>query len=229
MKFRFSLCAALAAGPVALFAQAPPAPPTLIPPTPAPPALENKAADPAKAGAGDVDPAVIETLRKAFATQRTKGTFRARMESTGLGAEAMPTVEIEFVFPDSIRMKMAGVEVVGVGEKTMMRIGEGWMPAPASLSSVSAHLGDQRKVDEMLANTFYAKRLGPSKIAGAAVDVYETHTNSKEGLSNSKIYLTPNDLLIQRIETEAEIMGKPATSTLDFFDYGDRILIELPK
>jgi hypothetical protein len=126
-------------------------------------------------------------------------------------------------------MTMAGVEVVGVGDKTMVKMGEGWLPAPAAMKSPGASFGDPKKVEEMLTGAVVAKSLGPTKIDGVEVESYQLNTNTKEGLSKSKIYLTPADSLIRRIETEANVMGKDATSTLDYYDYGAPIRIELPK
>jgi hypothetical protein len=121
MRIRFHLAAVCLVAPLSLFAQTPAAPPPAdAARAPASAAAESKPNDDAKA---DIDPAVVEAIRKAFAAQRAKGSFRAHMESTGLGGASIPTVEMEFVFPDRMKMKMADVEVVGVGDKTMMKMG----------------------------------------------------------------------------------------------------------
>jgi hypothetical protein len=230
MKFQFALLSACLAAPLALFAQAPAAPaaPRVADPAKSPPAT-TAASKPVVVDKTEVDPAVIETMRKAFAAQRAKGSFRARMDAGTLGGGDIPTVEMEFVFPDRMKMKMADVEVVGVGDKTMMKMGEGWLPAPAAMKSPGSNFGDPKRVDEMLTGAVVAKSLGPTKIDGLAVESYQLNTNTKEGLSKSKIYLTPADSLIRRIETEANVMGKDATSTLDYYDYGAPIRIELPN
>jgi hypothetical protein len=227
MKSRLALLAACVAAPLSLFAQAPAAPPAADPAkSPPTTTAESKPVADAKI---DVDPAVIDALRKAFAAQRAKGSFRARMDAGTLGGGDIPPIDMEFVFPDRMRMKMTGVEVVGVGDKTMVKMGEGWLPAPAAVKSPASSFGDPKRVDEMLTGAVLAKNLGPTKIDGVAVEAYQLDTNTKEGLSKSKIYLTPADSLIRRIETEANVMGKDATSRLDYFDYGAPIRIELPK
>ena len=213
MKLKLYLLAGCLMAPLSLFAQN---------------AAEPPKAAPGAATKADVDPAVIDTMRKSFAAQRAKGSFRARIESTGLGA-AVPAVDMEFVFPDRMRMKMSGVEVVGVGEKTMVKMGEGWNPAPSSLKSAGSDFGDPKKVEEMLATAVAAKSLGPAKVDGIPVDSYQLNTKNKEGISRSKIYIIPATGLIQRIETEAEMGGQKATSRMDYFDYGAPIKIELPK
>ncbi len=220
MRSRYPLLLATLVAPLSLYAQAPAAPAAANPAQPPAAAADAKT---------DVDPAVIETMRKAFAAQRAKGSFRARMESTGLGGMAIPAVEMEFVFPDRMKMKMTGVEVVSIGEKTMVKMGEGWTPAPASMKGAGSNFGDPKKVDEMMTGAVVAKNLGPTKIDGVAVDSYQLNTKTKEGTSKSKIYLIPASGLIQRIETEAEVMGQNATSKLDYYDYGAKIQIDLPK
>ncbi len=227
MKPRLRLLfAACLAAPLPLLAQAPAAPPPAAATPPPAAAVEGKPAAETKA---DVDPAAVDAVRKAFAAQRAKGSFRTRMESTGLGGAAIPVVEMEFVFPNRMRMKMAEVEVVSVGDKTMMKMGEGWLPAPAAMKGAGSSFGDEKKVEEMLAGVVLAKSLGPTKIDGIAVDAYQLNARTKEGLSKSKIYLLPGSSLIQRMETEAEVMGQNATSRLDYYDYGAAIRIELPK
>lgn len=226
MKFQLPLFAVLLVAPGALFAQAPAAPAPTAPPAAAgsKPEPELNATLPA-----EIDPVVIAVLRQAFAAQRTKGSFRATMESAGQGGGAIPSMEMEFVFPDRMRMKMSGMEIVGVGGKTMMRMGDSWMPAPAEVSKASGSFGDPKKVEEMLGNTTYAKSLGQTKIDEKLLDSYEVHVKTKGAISKLKFYISPGDSLIRRVETQADLLGKPTTSTLNYSDYGVPIRIELPK
>lgn len=224
MKFLLLLFASLAAASGALFAQAPAAPAPAVAPATEKADPELNATFPA-----EVDPTVIETLRKSFAAQRAKGSFRATMATEAAGEGAVPPMEMEFVFPDRMRMKMSGMEIIGVGGKTMMRMGEAWMSAPAEVSKASGSFGDPKKVEEMLGNTMYAKTLGQAKIDGKVLDAYEVHIKTKGAISKSKFYLSPDDNLIRRVETQAEVLGKPMTSTLSYSDYGASIKIELPK
>jgi hypothetical protein len=231
MKPQFLLVVACTAVPLSLLAQAPAASPAAeSQKRPPPVALEGKPTDAKTNAPSEVDPAVVEVMRKAFAAQRAKGTFRARMESASVAGMALPAVEMEFVFPNRMRMKMTGgVEVVGVGDTTMVKMGEGWMPAPAAMKSAGSNFGDPKKVDDMLSSATVAKSLGPTKIDGVSVDAYQFNSKPKEGESKSKVFILPASNLIHRIETEAEVMGKTATTTLDYYDYGAPILIELPK
>ena len=219
MKFLPPLFVILGAAPAALLAQAPAAP------APAAKAVqEMNATFPA-----EIDPVVIEVLRKAFAAQRAKGSFRATMESAGLGGAAIPTMEMEFVFPDRMRMKTSGMEIIGVGGQTMMRMGDSWMQAPVEVSKAAGSCGDPKKVEEMLGNTTAARSLGQVKIGEKLLDSYEVQVKTKGATSKSKFYISPDDNLIRRVETQAEVQGKPTTSTLTYADYGAPIRIELPK
>ena len=231
MKFLPSLFAALLAAPVALFGQAPATVAPTIPPaiaTPVP-ATAKAGPEPGAASPADIDPAVIEILRKSFGAQRAKGSFRATMSSAGLGDGTIPPMEMEFVFPDRMRMKMTGMEIIGVGSKTMMRMGDSWLPAPAEVSKAAGSFGDPKKIEEMLSNTTYAKSVGPAKVDEIAVDAYEVRIKTKGAISKSKFFISPSDNLIRRVETQADIQGKSMTSTLDYSDYGAPIRIELPK
>jgi hypothetical protein len=97
------------------------------------------------------------------------------------------------------------------------------------MKGAGSNFGDPKKIDEMLAGVIVAKSLGPTKIDGVAVDAFQLNTRTKDGLSKSKIYILPATSLIQRMETEAEVMGQNATSKLDYYDYGATIRIDLPK
>src|SRR5450432_1794246 len=176
MKFLLPLFTVVLIVPGAIFAQAPaaPAPAPTVAPTSGKAEPELNATFPA-----EIDPTVIETLRKSFAAQRAKGSFRATMETAGLGDGTVPPMQMEFVFPDRMRMKMSGMEIIAVGGKSMMRMGEAWLPAPAEVSKASGSFGDPKKVEEMLGNTTYAKSLGQTKVDGKMMDSYEVHIRTK--------------------------------------------------
>ena len=221
-RFFLLSLAGLLSAPLGLLAQGPAAPPAAAKP--------GAAAYPAKAAAAaNVDPAVIEILRKSFEAQRAKGTFRARMESTGPGGVVMPSAKLEFVFPNRLHMNLSGLEVVGVGDKIMIKVGDAWMPAPANMKQPTGEFSDPKKVDELLGKATYAKSLGQTKIGELVVDSYELHTKTKDIATQSKFYISPAENLVQRVETQSDVKGKQMTSTLTYFDYGAPIQIELPK
>ncbi len=221
MTFRFPFCAVLAA----IFLPAG----LLWSEEPAPAPTEPKATTPAPDAKATIDPKAIEVLRKSFAAQQAKGTFRARMEIPDNASGAQGQMQMEFIFPDRMRMTLAGTEMVGVGEKAFIRIGDKWMTAPAQMNKAVGSFSDPKKLDEMVQNCVSARVLGPEKLKDLAVETYEFVNKTKEGTSKSKFYLTPNDLLPRRIDIEADIMGRRVTTKLEYYDYGAPMTIEVPQ
>ncbi len=193
---------------------------------PAPPSVPASASD-----AAGIDPAVIDILRKAFAAQKAKGSFRAKLEIPNAPGGGTATMEIEFVFPDRMRMNLSGVEVISVGDRAFMRLGDKWMPAPPQVTKAGGSFGDPKMVEEMIRNCTGARVLGPETVNGIPMETYEFLAKTKEGTSKSKFYITPGDSLPRRIDIEGTVVAKDGQvrTRLDYSDYGAPISIEPPK
>lgn len=179
---------------------------------------------------GVIEPKAIEALRKGFAAQIALKTFRAKMRlaNAPTGAGASGDIELEVVAPDRIRMKTAGMQVVVVGEKALVQMGEKWMPAPPALSKSAMNAGDPKKIEELIQNCQAARHLGVETVNGVPMETYEYLVRRKDGSSKSKFYFTVNDQLPRRIDIEADAKGQQIKSTLEYFDYGAPVTIELP-
>jgi hypothetical protein len=195
------------------------------------PLFAQSASAPVKPGApaaSDVDSAVIEVLRKSTAAQLARKSFRALMDNS-IGGYVLPSLQVEVVYPDRIRVKRSGLEVVSVGGKTMMKQGDKWSPAPEGVSNFIGSFGDSKNDEKMYAQAVFAKSLGQTKIDERIVNIYELHSKTKTGLIKSKIFISPDDGLVRRTETRGEIKGKEAIFNAMLGDYGVPIAIELPK
>jgi len=193
--------------------------------------LAQNAPTPAKPGApaaSEVDPAVIEVLRKSTAAQLARKSFRALMDNS-IGGYVLPSLQVEVVYPDRIRVKRSGFEVVSVGGKAMMKQGDKWSPAPEGVTNFIGAFGDSKNDEKMYAQAVYAKSLGQTKIDDRVVNIYELHSKGKAGLIKTKIFISPDDGLVRRVETKGEIKGKEAIFNAMLGDFGVPIAIELPK
>jgi hypothetical protein len=224
MNFRTLCIVALLAAPGALFAQAPPAPAKAG----ATSAKDKSKPDAKTPSAAEVDPAVIEALRKAFAAQRAKGSYRALMDNS-LGGNVLPSLELEAVYPNRIRLKRSGLEIIFVDGHGMVRKGDKWSAAPASLAKSLGAIDDPQEDEKMLGTAILAKSLGQIKIDDRILACYEVHTKGKNGLSKAKFFISLDDSLIRRVETKTEFQSQALFSKMMVGDYGIPIQIELPK
>jgi hypothetical protein len=225
MKIRPLLVAALLVAPGVLFAQAPPVAPAQASPASA----KEKAKSDAKApSAAEVDSAVIEVLRKSFAAQRAKGSYRALMDNS-LGGNVLPSLELEAVYPNRIRLKRSGMEIIFVDGHGMVRKGDKWSAAPASLAKSLGAIDDPQEDEKLLGTAIFAKSLGATKIDDRILAGYEVHTKGKNGVTKSKFFISLDDSLIRCVETKSEFQGQPLFSKMMVGDYGIPIQIELPK
>jgi hypothetical protein len=223
---RHLFAVALLLAPGVFFAQAPQTAPS--PPAKTGATSAKEKAKPANASsAAEVDPAVIDSLRKAFAAQRAKGSFRALLDSS-VGGNVMPSLEVEVVFPSRVRIKRSGMEIVFVGGRAMVRKGEAWTLASAEVTKFFSALVDPQDDEKMLKTATYARSLGQTKIDDRSLACYEVHNKAKGGLSKTKVFISLDDSLIRRSETKAEVQGKALISTMMIGDYGIPIQIELP-
>ncbi|OAI42316.1 hypothetical protein AYO41_04495 [Verrucomicrobia bacterium SCGC AG-212-E04] len=235
MKFLPSLVVACClATPGALFGQAPAAPAPAASPaktgsSPAKGKAKQATPEPNATFPAEIDAGVIEILRKAHAAQRAKGSFRAQIESSAPGGAVLPSMVMEVVIPDRVRLKRSGVEIIAVGSKAMVRKGDVWEPAPPEIAKAFGSFDDPKAVEEMLGKSIFAKSLGQARLEQTVVDSYELHFKTKTGVTKSKFFITPDDNLIRRLESKTEVGGKTASATLVFADYGAPIQIELPK
>jgi hypothetical protein len=192
-------------------------------------ATKSAAVAPAKTAAvSEIDPAVITALRTAFAAQRAKGSYRALMDNS-LGGIVLPSLEVEAVYPNRIRLKRSGMEIVFVNGKGMLRMGDKWERAPPSLAKSLGAIDDPQEDEKMLGTAILAKALGQTKVDDRTLDCYEVHTKGKNGVAKAKFFISLDDNLIRRVETRSEIQGKPLLSKMMVGDYGIPIQIELPK
>lgn len=183
---------------------------------------------PAEGAAAAVDPKAIEALRRAFDAQQAKGTHRVKVLAAQ-GREALaPAAEVDFVFPDRIRLRSQGMEMVSIGNSAWVKIGEKWQPAPEA-RAVARNFSDPARREEMIRNCISARALGPSTLHGEAVEGYEFRHRTKKTTSRSVFYVTPADGLPRKIEIEAETKGTPVRSVMEYSDYGAAIAIEAPK
>ncbi len=189
----------------------------------------SPAPTPAEGAAAAIDPRAIEALRRAFDAQQAKGTHRVKVLAAQ-GRDALaPAAEIDFVFPDRIRLRSQGAEVISIGNGAWMKMGEKWLPAPPEVRSAARNFGDPARREEMIRNCIAARVLGPSTLNGEAVETYEFRHQTKKAVSRSVFYVTPADGLPRKIEIEAETKGTPVRSVMEYSDYGTTITIEAPK
>lgn len=228
VNFRPLFLAAVLVAPGLLFSQAPQTMSSPPAQAGAKPAKETGKRDGKTPSSVDVDSAATAALRTAFAAQRTKGSYRALLD-TSLGGNVLPSLEVEAVYPDRIRLKRSGLEIIFVAGKGMLRRGDNWTPAPATLAKSLGAIDDPQEDEKLLGNAVYAKSLGQTKMDDRLVAGYEIHRKGKNGLTKSKFFISMDDSLIRRIETRAEIQGRPLISTSRVGDYGIPIQIELPK
>lgn len=194
-------------------------------PSPAP-AAEAKPGAKEEAG-GEIDPKALDAVRKGFAAQLEKKSFRVKMKVNS-PAGAGGDMEMEVAFPDRIRMKGAGIDLVVVGDKAMVKMGEKWIPAPPEFVKAGTNAADPKLVEQLVKNCRNARYVGSEKVNGEACEVYEYVVRRKEGTTKNKFYFGP-DALPRRLDVEAELKkGVPVKSTLDYYDYGAAISIELP-
>lgn len=201
--------------------------------SPAPSAAPTAAPSPEAAPEAnkDIDPKAIEAVRKGFAAQLAKKTFRVKMRlinpPAGAGGGDM---EMEFSVPDRIRMKGAGVDIVMVGDKAMVKMGEKWLPAPPEFVKAGANAADPKLIEQLIKNCRSARVLGPETVNGQVLETYEFVVKRKDGASKNKFYFSTGDDLPRRLDVEAEVRkGVPVKSTLEYYDYGAPVVIELPK
>ncbi|MBS0659911.1 MAG: hypothetical protein JSR82_16855 [Verrucomicrobia bacterium] len=174
-----------------------------------------------------LEPRALEAVRKGFVAQQEKKTFRIKMKinsPAGSGGD----MEMEVVFPDRVRMKGAGIDLVMVGEKAMVKMGEKWIPAPPEFAKAGANAADPKLVEQLIKNCRSARYLGSEKVNGEACEVFEYVVKRKDGTSKNKFFFGP-DSLPRRLEVEAEIKkGVAVKSIMDYSDYGAPLSIELP-
>jgi hypothetical protein len=229
VKIRHLLLGAVLVAPAGLFAQAPQAAPVAPAKVGATSTKEKSKPDSRTTSpAADVDPAVIDAMRKAFAAQRAKGSYRALLD-TSIGGYVLPSLELEAVYPNRIRLKRSGMEIIFVSGKGMVRKDDKWTVAPAALAKSLGAVDDPQEDERLLGKATFAKDLGQTKIDERPLACYEVHTKGKNGLAKSKFFISLEDSLIRRVETKSALQGRALISAMMVGDYGIPIQIELPK
>lgn len=179
---------------------------------------------------GKGDPQALDALTKSINAQLSARSFRARLDSTFNDQEMART--IEFVAPDRFHMTGEHDEMIIANGQAWARLNGGaWQLQAVDVSQIIASVRDSKAVDALRKSTDVTL-IGPDTLDGKPMTVYEYTTRIAAGkgiTSHAKAWISTADDLPRRIETEAEINGKPSKATITYFDYDADIHIEPPK
>lgn len=198
------------------------------------PANRNTAGNAVRPASGDAatatDGQALDGLTKSINAQLSAKSFRARLDSTFDNQEMART--IEYVAPDRFRMVGETDETVIIGSNAWMRQNNGaWQQLPIDASQMIAAVRDPKMIDELRKNA-EVKLIGPDTLDGKPMTVYQYTLRKAMGTdmtSRAKAWISVDDSLPRRMETETEIKGKISKATITYFDYNADIKIDPPK
>jgi hypothetical protein len=198
------------------------------------PANRNSAGSANRPASGDAasatDGQALDGLTKSINAQLSAKSFRARLDSTSDNQEMART--IEYVAPDRFRMAGETDEMIIIGSNAWMRQSSGaWQKLPIDASQMIAAVRDPKMIDEIRKNA-EVKLIGPDTLDGKPMTVYQYTLRQAMGTdltSHAKAWVSVDDSLPRRMETETEIKGKISKATITYFDYNADIKIDPPK
>jgi hypothetical protein len=176
------------------------------------------------------DAQALDGLTNSINAQLNARSFRARLDSTFDNQEMART--IEYVAPDRFRMAGEADETIIIGSNAWIRQNGGaWQKLPIDASQMIASVRDPKMIDEIRKNA-EVKLIGPDTLDGKPMMVYQYTIRNAMGTdmtSHAKAWISADDSLPRRMETETEVKGKTSKATITYFDYNADIKIDPPK
>lgn len=175
--------------------------------------------------AGSPADAMVASINAQFAAK----SYRARIEPLSEGKGFMTTVE--YVAPDRFRIATPVTESVIVGPNTYVKLPTGqWQKIPGDVNQAISQFRDPKMIEE-LRNSTDAKFLGTDSIDGMPMNIYQYTVKNAFGTNmttTSKAWVGVSDNLPRKMESEADVNGKPSKVRITYYDYNADIKIEPP-
>jgi hypothetical protein len=176
------------------------------------------------------DPEAIEAMSAAFAAQSKEPSWRMRQTIVSSGAGETMEQVMEYAAPDRYHMTMQQMELIMIGGRTWLNMGETWVEN-GSLGQAIAGTLDQLPNPETLSASGMpmadVEDLGTESIDGKAATKIGYTLTHPEGSLTGTLWIAQDSGLPLRQLMKTSYGEFDAEITSDF-EYGDKIEIEAP-